>query len=770
MKKYVISALTLLSLSGHAATAGVWSSGLKEIFGTSYESYDSSVSFSPRSSTAPISRVWFTGAQGILTEAYWPTIDTAQTRDSQFLISDGKSFLAEERKHTTHQILWMENGVPAYFIKSTDPQNRYIIEKKIFTDPNRDAILIHVKITKNIPGLQFYFLHNPAVANTPFGDTGVASTGNKNIAAGLFASQANHAQAVTFSVPLKQAAVGVEGVNDGFQDLASDFRMDNRTARVDNNNIALMAHLDLADNINVHEFDVSISFAPTVQQAAEIGKASLVAALPAYLQYANQWKTYQSKIKNLAPASTDQGKLFRASVAVLKSMEDKTRAGAFVASPSVPWGEHRKDSNAIPVINGRRQHLVSGYHLIWPRDLYHMATAFLSLGDTQTAVSVLKYFQAIQFHNNSGPDWNFGHRQRNRNGSFPQNCWVNGEPFWDSLQMDQTGLPIMLAHTLWQMKAVSLESTWDMVRRAADFIQGFGPWSGQERWEENFGASPNTIAAQIGALWSAAEMAAAMGDVNRANIYKLTADAWSFKPNDNVDSWTFTSTGGLGNGKYFTRLEGAARVDQIWNPNDSVYYNISNGGGAIAEKNSIDGGYLALVRTGIRRAKDPHIMETMGEYDQFLRVNTRQGPSYYRYNGDRYNYEDTNGQQTNGMLWPLLTGERGYYDYFRALEESQKTVSPANRLVPYIKSMENFATKTSMIPEQVWDNQWRGGMLSGEATGAATPLGWAHGEYIKLLRTRLDGYVSDRLPNHLISRARKLEGMQWNDVRQAPIR
>jgi glucoamylase len=53
------------------------------------------------------------------------------------------------------------------------------------------------------------------------------------------------------------------------------------------------------------------------------------------------------------------------SAMVLKGLEDKTYRGAFIASPSIPWG-------GGPNAN---EPSVSGYHAVWSRDLYHIATA-----------------------------------------------------------------------------------------------------------------------------------------------------------------------------------------------------------------------------------------------------------------------------------------------------------------------------------------------------------------------------------------------------------
>ena len=66
-----------------------WTRGSKEAVGTAY-------------STA--SRVWYTVAAGILTEVFYPTIDTPQIRDLQFLITDGKTFFHDERRNTTSSV------------------------------------------------------------------------------------------------------------------------------------------------------------------------------------------------------------------------------------------------------------------------------------------------------------------------------------------------------------------------------------------------------------------------------------------------------------------------------------------------------------------------------------------------------------------------------------------------------------------------------------------------------------------------------------------
>ncbi len=730
------------SFAGHAPRAGMlpehWTSGIKQGFGTAYEAYDSKGHYSAQSPTAPISKVWFTLAQGIVTEVYWPLLDRPQIRDLQFLVTDGRTFFWEERRDALNEVRWVKQGVPAFEVTTRDLSGRFQIEKTVFTDPDHQALRMKVRFTSTQPGLKVYILYNPTAGGTPMSNHAISSASTLAPGHGLFAWDGQEAQALVASVPFVKSSVAFSGSYDLYQDLARDLRMDFRFSEAHDGNVVAGAELDLSQG---GEFELSLGFAPSIARAHETALAAMGERFQASLEtYASQWTGYQSTLIDLSPESLDGGDRFRASTAMIKSMEDKTFAGAVIASPSIPWGLHQVDwsRNGDPLWKK-----VGGYHLIWPRDLYQMATTWLAVGDMASARAAFDRLRTAQLTDRDGY-WEYGFRRISRDGSFMQNFWIDGSAYWQGLQMDETAFPVILTYRLWKSGEVSLADTWDMVRRAADFIANFGPWTGQERWEENFGASPSTIASEIAALYCASEIAHAQGDDQRAQRYLRTADAWSSKPGDNVEAWTFTHTGGLGNGRYFTRIEAAQRFDQFWNPNDNGLITIANGGPTLREKDVLDGGFLELVRLGVRNALDPFIVETMPEYDAHLRVNIPgKGPSYYRYTADRYNYDDTSGRQTHGMLWPLLTGERGHYELAVAAARGASKTERDRAIVPYIAAMEAFAGSSLMIPEQVWD----GGPAAGLSTGSATPLGWSHAEYLKLLRSRKEGQVFDVLPS-----------------------
>lgn len=756
---------------------GNWTSGNKEWIVTAFEEYDSNLQYTEQSPTAPLSKVWGTGGSGVVQEVYWPTIDQAQVRQSELMIHLGQEWISDSE--LSHSTKWLSTGVPHIQVESQDKSGRFLITKKIFTDPDRNVLVQDIQVQSKLP-VEVYWHHQSAAGNTPFGDSGRVRLVNQNHPASMRASgdpstdallawQGKQVQALIFSIPMLEATVGFNGSEtDGRIQLKRSGKLEHSYRLARDGRIVLSAKLDCMDLSAASARDRScrftswLGFGDSEEQALLSVTRSKAAGLSALEEkYIGQWASYQDQVRDLSKESLDQGRLFRASVAILKSIEDKTFAGAFIASPSIPWGQHNQDSSSATSTTG-------GYHLVWPRDLYQMATAFLALGDLRTSQSCLNTLKRLQFGPNDG-DWDqYGPRRRKRDGSFPQNTWVDGRPYWKGLQMDQTAMPVLLVYRLWKANAIQLTDYWDLSKRALDFIADFGPWTAQERWEENFGASPSTIAAEIAALWVGADIAEAMGDHERARKFRVIGDAWAKKPGDNIDTWTYTKSGGFGIGEYYLRIEAANRYDQVWNPNDDAEFYLSNQGGARREKSVTDAGFLELVRFGVKPATAPEIVRSIIAVDQTLRVDLgEKGVSFRRYYGDRYSYDDRTGRQTPGMPWILLVGERGHFELAHALESGLPADQARLRARPYLASIENLATQSLQLPEQVWDQDLpseRGKTVkAGEPNGSATPLGWSHGEYIKLLRSLGDAGVFDRL-QPVADRASLLSKLSWAEI------
>jgi glucoamylase len=355
----------------------------------------------------------------------------------------------------------------------------------------------------------------------------------------------------------------------------------------------------------------------------------------------------------------------------------------------MPWGQHRDDADPRE----------RGYRYVWPRDLYHVAMALLVMGDEAGARATLAYLDDVL---------------QREDGSFPQNAALDGTPKWQSIQLDEVADPIILA---WQLKATDRYES--LVRPAADFILKLGPRTPQERWEEIGGYSPATLAAQVAALVCAADLAAQAGDAASAERYLRAADEW----NTSIEAWTLTTSGPLSAKPYYLRITATG------DPNSATPIEIANGGGFHDPRTIVDQSFLELVRLGLRSPDDRHIVSTLEVVDATIKVVTPKGQVYARYPHDGYG-ESVMGvaPDGHGQYWPLLLGERGIYDV--ALTRSEH---PASWWLPV---MSSFANQGGMLPEQVF--------ADGTGTGSATPLAWAHAEYIIFANAVKCGCVPDR--------------------------
>jgi len=398
------------------------------------------------------------------------------------------------------------------------------------------------------------------------------------------------------------------------------------------------------------------------------------------------WHKYTARLPQIGPKHQRQ---FNMSAMVLKGLEDKTYRGAIIASPSTPWG-------GGPNAN---EPTVSGYHAVWSRDLYQVATALYSVGDKATANRSLDYLFAVQ--------------QRS-DGSFPQNTWIDGRPIGGGLQLDEVALPILLAY---QLGRVGRDTWLKHIKPAADFIARKGPPTGQDRWEEKPAYSPATIAAEIAGLVCAAKVARLNGDKESEAGYLKTADDWTA----NVARWTATSNGPHGDGHYFLRITATG------NPDEATTIEINSGGGSYDQREIVDAGFLELVRLGIKSADDPLVLKSIAVIDKLIRVETPFGPGWYRYNhdayGERLDGKPYDGSTGVGRLWTLLTGERGEFELAR------ENAPEARRL---LDTLGHFSNDGLMIPEQVWDRSGPGTIRIGEGTGSATPLAWSMAQFLRL--------------------------------------
>jgi glucoamylase len=686
-----------------------WTSSAKSAIGTSLTTQ---------------SAVWFTLSHGIFNEIYYPRIDQACTRDFGLIVTDGADYRSEEKRDCDTEVRWLEDGVPAFTLVNTSRDGRYRIEKTVLTDPRRDAVLQQTKFIPcqgELSDYRLYALLSPHLGNQGAGNNGWV--GDYKGVPMLFAERDGCALALACSIPWRKRSVGFVGSSDGWQDLLTHGEMLWEYTVAEDGNVALTAEIDL--NAREGDFLVALGFGRKASEAGNRARAALQEGFAtAKEEFLARWTRWQQSLLPLdSRRETDGLNIYRVSTAVLRSHEVFNFTGGIIASLSIPWGYSKGDQD------------LGGYHLVWPRDLVEAAGGLIAAGACSEAARVIGYLQATQ----------------EADGHWGQNMWLDGTPYWNGIQMDETALPILLVDLARRERVLDQAQTarfWPMVRLAASYIVCNGPVSPQDRWEEDPGYSPFTLAAEISALLAAAELAEIHGDDGIASYLRDTADVWFTC----LDRWMYVTEGDWCEkyqvSGYYVRIAPVDSGEQISRFQSRVMVkNVSTERETIVASHLVSPDVLALVRFGLREAEDPRIVNSIKVIDALLKFETERGPLWHRYNGDGYG-EHSDGEAFDGTgvgrAWPLLAGERGHYELAAGnLEEARRLLA----------TQERYASPEGLIPEQIWDQADipERELFRGRPSGSAMPLVWAHAEYLKLVRSLRDGTVFD-IPPHTVQR------------------
>ncbi len=628
------------------------------------------------------SKLWYTLADGNLSEIFFPFLDRVALHELRFFVSAGGSPPVDDAADGEHAVSWLLPGVPAFRVDTT--HHEYRLTKEFFSDPEENAMLVAVTFTPELPDLRLY---TQASAHWQPGTNGNHAWVVDTHPPALLMQQQD--TWICIVGPFSRATVGYFRSSDLQVDLFDgDGMLTSSYEEAGPGNVAVGAEI----GVRAGSFQLAIGFANSRADAEEIARVALQKGAGATRQaFELAWRSQPEIPRALGHVSGDEGALARASLAVLHCLEDKSHAGAFIAAPAAPWGESNHDGNQV-------------YHLVWPRDLCRIATALLDAGDTDAAMRALRHLQQHQ-----RPD-----------GAWPQNWFLDGTPHWQSTELDQVALPILLAWRLGVAGCLDHDPYPTMVRPAAQFLVREGPSTPLDRWEDAGGLSPSTLAACIAALIVSAEFAGDAGEHVAAAHLRAIADYW----NDRVEAWCSTAAG------QYLRLG----TDPDNRPRE----------GATAPE------FLELVRYGLRRPKDDRVLRSLQGVDTSLKASLPSGPSWRRYTGDRYGeHEDGSPWDGDGRgrAWPVLTGERARHFFAMGLSAAE-----------LVRSLEGFAGQGLMLPEQLWDGPDlpARGLRFGRPSGSACPLGWAHAEYLELLVTiALAGFPDIVLP----ARRRYTEGV-----------
>ena len=693
------------------------------------------------------SKVWYTVANGVLSDVYYPTADDTNVETLRYVVTDGATFTDLQTRDMTYKVRALDPGGMECRVTTTAKSGRYQIVTDYLTDPARNTVLLRTSFEPLVAAAahdRLYVRLDPTVNGNGGGGGGNGgpdsatvdtSTGHPVLVASDPVTATNavnrdYAQPVYLAL---DASARFDQVTNGFAGAASD-----GLTQLDATHALTATYSDgtggnLLQTARLPQgasgFTLALGFGGSQAEAVQAAEQSLADGFPAARKsYEHGWAQYDGGLTQppgrfagiTNPRWNDLVAEYFTSANVIKASEDKTFPGAIVASLASPWGQAVSAGDPANTYFG-------SYREVFARDLYEAWTGLLVDGDTATARDAVRFLFD---------------RQQLADGSFPRNSLVNGKLAPDSFgtQLDEVAYPILMAYQLGMTDATLYA---DHIKPAANFLIAHGPAFGVERWEEQDGYSPSTIAAEIAGLVAAGELAQANGDGASAALYRGVADDFQ----RSIKGWTVTTNGPLAP-RYFIRLS------KTGDPNAAISYNVGNGGPTLDQRTVIDAGFLELSRLGELPANDADILASLPIVDTTIRSTSASGAGWHRYNGDGYGDRASDGQpwapsgQGTGHLWPALSAERGEHSLQTGQTAAAATV---------LDSMERFAGGVGLIPEQDWElpdlppspfgtdpTVASIGFVNGEPAGSANPLTWSAASYVRFLGDLVAGRVVEQ--------------------------
>ncbi|QUQ62937.1 glucodextranase DOMON-like domain-containing protein [Kutzneria sp. CA-103260] len=668
------------------------------------------------------SKVWYTVANGVLSDVYEPTIDNTNVDTLQYVVTDGRTFTDLQTRDTSYTVRADDTGMVCT-VTSTSAKHRYRLTTTYITDPARDSVVMHTTVD-GPPDLRVYARLDGHV-NGNSGDNAAVVDGVPVLSDTDTVSQATNRD---YAVPTFMALVGTSTKSStvGYAGSASDgLTQLDATHGITRYTSAPNGHVTATQDVTGRDFTLALGFGRDQNQAVATARTSARSSFERLRgDYSEGWRDYdRSLVRGTLPLDAN----------VLKASVDKTFPGAVVASLASPWGQ---------AVKADKPAYFGSYREVFARDAYEAFTGFLAAGDKSTARDIATFLLT---------------KQQLPTGELPRNSLVNGKiaPDTGGDQLDETAYPILMA----QLTGLADNALWTRhIKPAADYLLSHGPSFGVERWEEQSGYSPSTIAAEIAGLVAAGVLADQHGDHADARIYRAAADDFQ----RDIKSWTVTTTGPYGP-SYFVRLT------KNGDPNSAVSYSLGNGGPTVDQRAVVDGGFQELVRLGELSPQDKDFTASLAVLDKQISVRTATGVGYYRYGtsasagsadgyGDCYQPSQSScagqGQPWpttdtgTGHLWPVLSGERA---------ESALTLGDGKAAKSLLDSMFGSASGVGLVPEQAWENPDLAaspygtdpttasiGFANGHAAGSASPLTWAQAQRLRLAADLRAGRVLDR--------------------------
>jgi len=689
------------------------------------------------------SKVWFTVADGVLSDVYYPTNDTTNNETLQYVVTDGSTFTDLQTRDMTYTVSRTDDRALTCRVTASDKGGRYRIVTDYLTDPDRQTVILHSRF-EGPRGYKLYVRYDPTLNGNGGGGSGNGGADSGSVVDGTLvgsdtvtatnAANRDYAQPVFSALDgeFDQISNGYAGTaSDGLTQLDASHALTATYTDAPSGNLVQTARVALGRH---GDFTLALGFGSTANAALSAARGSLREPLfLTALEYSLGWRIYNARLERpdrpRGVSSRDWDALldeYYLSADYVKGAEDKTFPGATAAAWASPWGQAISAGDPANTYFG-------SYREVFARDLYEAWTAMFLAGDRESAKDMTRFL----FERQQLPD-----------GSMPRNSLTNGKQAPDSFntQLDECAYPLVMALAVGLTSKSYYE---DHIKPAANFVATHGPNFGPERWEEQDGFSPSTISAEIAGLLAAAEIADRNHDADSAAIWRGVADEFQ----RNLKTWTLNTN--RRSAPYFIRLS------KTGDPNAAISYNVGNGGPTLDQRDVIDQGFLEFARLGLLKSNDADIVRSLAVVDSTIRKTTDSGDGFLRYNGDGYGDRTSDGRpwapsnQGTGHVWPVLAGERGQWEL-----DNGDTGAAVKRL----KAMAAMSSGVGLIPEQAWDAPDLArspfgtdptiasiGFENGKPAGSAAALTWSAGQFVRLMLDVGAGEVLDR-PDYTVDR------------------
>src|ERR671925_119619 len=307
------------------------------------------------------SRVWFTVADGVLSDVYFPTNDNTNNETLQFVVTDGSSFTDLQTRDMTYTVKALDDRALTCRVTSTAKSGRYRIVTDYVTDPNRPTVVLRSRF-EALRGRDYrlYVRFDPTLNGNGGGggnggadSGGIARAGGHTLLVGSDPVTTTNAANRDYAIPVHSAldasrpfravSNGFAGqASDGLTQLDADRRLTDTFAAAAQGNLVQTARVDLGHD---GAFTLALGFGESESAAVGAARRTLGESFDRLAKdYARGWHTYDGGLKKPRRPRSPRPGARRSRPAIRR-----TRTSARIAGCSLATSTRRGPRSSLPV-------------------------------------------------------------------------------------------------------------------------------------------------------------------------------------------------------------------------------------------------------------------------------------------------------------------------------------------------------------------------------------------------------------------------------------